>query len=82
MIDFIVGTIFPLIIIKFYLKSILIKHYNTSSNELFKSTTYKIQVKSTPYFEDTCRYLATRVVLFSVIFFQFVVHVHEILIVL
>jgi hypothetical protein len=30
------------IIIKFYLKSILIKHYNTSSNELFKSTTYKI----------------------------------------
>jgi hypothetical protein len=30
------------IIIKFYLKSILIKHYNTSSNELFKLTTYKI----------------------------------------
>ena len=30
------------IIIKFYLKSILLKHYNTSSNELFKLTTYKI----------------------------------------
>ena len=28
-----------IVIIKFYLKSILIKHYNTSSNELFKSTT-------------------------------------------
>ena len=31
-----------MIIIKFYLKSILIKQYNISSNELFKSTTYKI----------------------------------------
>jgi hypothetical protein len=28
------------IIIKFYLKSILIKHYNTSSSELFKIHTF------------------------------------------